>query len=81
MYGVAGEKRPIFAESNAFLYNIGDPSSNKLHSVFSGVLAYWRIGVLSVFWVDGIIQLLNPVNNLSTLIESHFLYVRSVDIS
>jgi hypothetical protein len=26
MYGVAGEKRPIFVESDAFLYNLGDPS-------------------------------------------------------
>jgi hypothetical protein len=25
MYGVAGEKRPIFVESDAFLYNLGDP--------------------------------------------------------
>jgi hypothetical protein len=26
MYGVAGEKRPIFYESDAFLYNLGDPN-------------------------------------------------------
>ncbi len=26
MYGVAGEKRPIFSELDAFLYNLGDPS-------------------------------------------------------
>ncbi len=26
MYGVAGEKRPIFLESDAFLYNLDDPS-------------------------------------------------------
>jgi hypothetical protein len=26
MYGVAGEKRPIFSESDAFLYNICDPN-------------------------------------------------------
>ena len=25
MYDVAGEKRPIFSESDAFLYNLGDP--------------------------------------------------------
>jgi hypothetical protein len=25
MYGVAGEKRPIFVESDAFLHNLGDP--------------------------------------------------------
>jgi hypothetical protein len=25
MYGVAGEKSPIFSESDAFLYNLGDP--------------------------------------------------------
>ncbi len=24
MYGVVGEKRPVFVESDAFLYNIGD---------------------------------------------------------
>jgi hypothetical protein len=26
MYGVAGEKRPIFDELDAFLYNLGDPT-------------------------------------------------------
>ncbi len=26
MYGVAGEKRPIFVESDAFLYNLFDPT-------------------------------------------------------
>ena len=26
MYCVAGEKRPIFPESDAFLYNLGDPT-------------------------------------------------------
>jgi hypothetical protein len=26
MYGVTGEKRPIFVESDAFLYNLGDPT-------------------------------------------------------
>jgi hypothetical protein len=27
MYGVAGKKRPIFVESDAFLYNlVGDPN-------------------------------------------------------
>jgi hypothetical protein len=26
MYGLAGEKRPIFSESDAFLYNLGDPT-------------------------------------------------------
>jgi hypothetical protein len=26
MYGVAGEKRPIFLESDAFLYNLNDPT-------------------------------------------------------
>ncbi len=25
MYVVAGEKRPIFSESDALLYNLGDP--------------------------------------------------------
>jgi hypothetical protein len=25
MYGVAGAMRPIFSESYAFLYNLGDP--------------------------------------------------------
>jgi hypothetical protein len=29
MYGVAGEKRPIFVESDAFLYNLGDPTTSK----------------------------------------------------
>ncbi len=27
MYGVAGKKRPIFVESDAFLYNPGDPTT------------------------------------------------------
>jgi hypothetical protein len=26
MYGVVGEKRPIFVELDAFLYNLGDPT-------------------------------------------------------
>jgi hypothetical protein len=26
MYGVTGEKRPIFSESDAFLYNLVDPT-------------------------------------------------------
>jgi hypothetical protein len=26
MYGVVGETRPIFVESDAFLYNLGDPT-------------------------------------------------------
>jgi hypothetical protein len=26
MYDVAGEKSPIFVESDAFLYNLGDPN-------------------------------------------------------
>jgi hypothetical protein len=29
MYGVAGEKRPIFLESDAFSYNLDDPSINR----------------------------------------------------
>ena len=29
MYGVAGEKRPIFSESDAFLHNLGDPTYKK----------------------------------------------------
>ncbi len=29
MYGVAGEKRPIFLESDASLYNLDDPSINR----------------------------------------------------
>jgi hypothetical protein len=29
MYGVAGKKRPIFLESDAFLYNLGDPIYKK----------------------------------------------------
>ncbi len=30
MYGVAGETRPIFVESDAFLYNLGDPIYSNL---------------------------------------------------
>jgi hypothetical protein len=26
MYGVAGEQRPIFLESDAFVYNLADPT-------------------------------------------------------
>jgi hypothetical protein len=33
MYGVAGEKRPIFVESDAFLYNLGDPSYSRVAGV------------------------------------------------
>jgi hypothetical protein len=29
MYGVAGEKRPILSESDAFAYNLGDPTYKK----------------------------------------------------
>jgi hypothetical protein len=34
MYGVAGEKRPIFSESDAFLYNLDDPTYSYL--LFAG---------------------------------------------
>jgi hypothetical protein len=30
MYGAAGEKRPIFLESDAFLYNLDDPTFRKV---------------------------------------------------
>ena len=33
MYGVAGEKRPIFYESDAFLYNLGDPTVSRVSVV------------------------------------------------
>ena len=29
MYGVAGENRPIFVESDAFLYSLGDTNLDK----------------------------------------------------
>ncbi len=35
MYGVAGEKRPIFSESDAFLYNLGDPTSGRVAHIGS----------------------------------------------
>jgi hypothetical protein len=33
MYGAAEETRPIFVESNAFLYNIGDPTLSRVVEV------------------------------------------------
>jgi hypothetical protein len=33
MYGVAGEKRPIFSESDAFLYNLDDPTIGRVRVV------------------------------------------------
>ncbi len=33
MYGVAVEKRPIFVESDAFLYNLGDPTLGRVDEV------------------------------------------------
>ena len=37
MYGVSGEKRPIFVESDAVLYNIGDPIIGGCH-LFSTIV-------------------------------------------
>jgi hypothetical protein len=33
MYGVAGEKRPIFLESDAFSYNLDDPTKSSVRIV------------------------------------------------
>ena len=33
MYGVAGEKRPILLESDAFLYNLDDPTYSNLYMI------------------------------------------------
>jgi hypothetical protein len=33
MYGAAGEKRPIFVESDAFLYNRVDPIYSSIHEI------------------------------------------------
>ncbi len=33
MYGVTEEKRPIFSESDAFLYNLGDPTLSRVDEV------------------------------------------------
>jgi hypothetical protein len=33
MYGVAGEKRPIFLESDAFSYNLDDPTIGRVADV------------------------------------------------
>jgi hypothetical protein len=34
MYGVAGEKRPICLESDAFSYNLDDPTLSVLYHIF-----------------------------------------------
>ncbi len=36
MYGVAGEKRTIFVESDAFLYDLGDPINPFIHRTIYG---------------------------------------------
>jgi hypothetical protein len=33
MYGATGEKRPIFVESDAFVYNLGDPNYSRVRVV------------------------------------------------
>ncbi len=33
MYGVAGEKRPIFVESDVFSYNLVDPTISRVAEV------------------------------------------------
>ncbi len=38
MYGVAGEKRPIFLESDAFSYNLDNPTYDAVHMVGSTTL-------------------------------------------
>jgi hypothetical protein len=45
MYGVAGEKRPIFVESDSFLYNLGDPSISRVRVVgcLSPAISYIKI--------------------------------------
>ncbi len=40
MYGVIGEKRPISVESDAFLYNLGDPTIvtfRMIHSMYNSL--------------------------------------------
>ena len=39
MYVVAGERRPIFYESDAFLYNLDDPIIGCFH-LFSDIVIY-----------------------------------------
>jgi hypothetical protein len=41
MYGVAGEKRPIFVESDASLYNLGDPTNSRRAYLNFAVLPIW----------------------------------------
>ncbi len=41
MYGVAGEKRPMFSESDAFLYNLDDPTIvifRMIHSMIESLI-------------------------------------------
>jgi hypothetical protein len=33
MYGVAAERRPIFVESDAFLYNLGGPIQREMYEM------------------------------------------------
>ncbi len=41
MYGVAGEKRPIFSESDACLHNLDDPTiviQGMIHSIYNSLI-------------------------------------------
>ncbi len=50
MYGVAGEKRPIFLESDAFSYNLDDPTfSWKYMTVGFGIILGFVDGVIHSF--------------------------------
>jgi hypothetical protein len=50
MYGVAGEKRPIFVESDAFLYNLGDPTivKTRCHWLYDYIVYHPRLSDLYV---------------------------------
>ena len=44
MYGVAGQKRPIFVESDDFLYNLGDPTYNNITFLLVSVIVDLALG-------------------------------------
>jgi hypothetical protein len=44
MYDVAGEKRPIFVESDAFLHNLGDPTLKVVSTKFN----YFKIAPYAI---------------------------------
>jgi hypothetical protein len=45
MYGAAGERRSIFVQSDAFVYNLGDPTRRMLDGFTVNRTMYERVNV------------------------------------